>query len=159
MSHYIYVKSPTLRGSAGAGPEQHSSGGACFGKFNTTTPRGKSVSYSWRGHSQGHQMDLDFAAINRAALRQLPTLLNRWCPGGRIQGREYVVLNPTRTDQRPGSFKIVLSGPRAGCWADFAMGDRGGDPVSLAAYLHGLTQSEAARRLAGMLCLREARND
>ena len=40
---------------------------------------------------------------------------------------------------------------RTGRWADFATGDRGGDPVSLAAYLHGLGQYKAARKLAEML--------
>jgi hypothetical protein len=38
-----------------------------------------------------------------------------------------------------------------GRWADFAVDARGGDPISLAAYLWGLSQSEAARRLALML--------
>ena len=42
---------------------------------------------------------------------------------------------------------------RTGRWADFATGDRGGDVVSLAAYLHGLRQAEAARKLADMLGL------
>jgi hypothetical protein len=40
---------------------------------------------------------------------------------------------------------------RTGRWADFATADRGGDPVSLAAYLFGLTQVQAARRLGEML--------
>jgi hypothetical protein len=35
--------------------------------------------------------------------------------------------------------------------ADFATGERGGDVVSLCAYLEGCTQGEAARRLAMML--------
>ena len=36
--------------------------------------------------------------------------------------------------------------------ADFALADvRGGDPVSLAAYLSGRSQSDAARALADML--------
>ena len=43
--------------------------------------------------------------------------------------------NPTRADRRPGSFSVNT---RTGRWADFATGDRGGDVVSLAAYLHGL---------------------
>jgi hypothetical protein len=42
---------------------------------------------------------------------------------------------------------------RTGRWADFATGDRGGDVVSLAAYLSHLRQSEAAEKLAGMLGL------
>jgi len=42
---------------------------------------------------------------------------------------------------------VRLAGPRAGAWADFATGDKGGDIVSLLAYLQGVSQSEAARRL------------
>ena len=93
---------------------------------------------------------VDFAAVNRAALARLPDILGRWLPGGRIEGREYVVRNPKRRDQRPGSFKINVD---TGCWADFATGDRGGDPISLAAYLAGCSQVEAARQLAAMLGL------
>ena len=93
---------------------------------------------------------VDFAAVNRAALGRLPDILARWLPGGRIEGREYVVKNPKRHDQRPGSFKVNLA---TGRWADFATGDKGGDPISLAAYLAGASQVEAARRLALMLGL------
>ena len=91
---------------------------------------------------------IDFAAINRAALAVLPSLLVRWAPGGIVCGSEYVALNPTRADRRPGSFKVNL---RSGKWADFATGDKGGDPIGLAAYLSGTGQAEAARNLAAML--------
>jgi hypothetical protein len=49
---------------------------------------------------------------------------------------------------------------RTGHWADFATGDKGGDPVSLVAYLEGVSQGEAARMLGRMLGLdtREARH-
>lgn len=89
-----------------------------------------------------------FAASNAAALRQLPALLARWLPDGRMEGREWVARNPRRADRHLGSFKVNL---RTGRWADFATSDRGGDPVSLAAFLFGLSQGEAARRLAGVL--------
>ena len=79
-------------------------------------------------------------------------LLARWAPGGRRVGREYVVRNPNRVDRRPGSFRINM---RSGRWADFATGDEGGDVVSLAAYLHDLSQAEAARRIAEMLGIPE----
>ena len=91
---------------------------------------------------------LDFDAINGAALARLPDILTRWLPGGRVEGLEYVARNPTRSDRRPGSFKVNL---HTGRWADFATGDRGGDPVSLAAYLARTSQAEAARRLSSML--------
>lgn len=91
---------------------------------------------------------LDYAAINRAALAHLPAILKRWLPDGRRQGAEWVARNPTRADRRLGSFSINL---RTGRWSDFATGDKGSDPISLAAYLFGLSQSKAARRLAGMM--------
>lgn len=99
----------------------------------------------------------DFVAINRAALAVLPALLMRWLPDGRAQGHEFIARNPRRADRHAGSFKVNL---RTGRWADFATGDRGGDPVSLAAYLFGLRQGEAAWRVADMLGLpgREARD-
>jgi hypothetical protein len=94
------------------------------------------------------RLRVDFDRINRCALAALPALLERWLPGGRREDREYVALNPTRRDRHLGSFRINM---RTGRWADFATGDRGGDPISLAAYLLHLTQREAAEKLAGML--------
>jgi hypothetical protein len=93
---------------------------------------------------------IDFDAINQTALRVLPTILKRLVPDGEAVGHEYTALNPTRADRHAGSFKINL---RSGRWADFATGDKGGDPVSLCAYVEGVSQSEAARRLARMLGL------
>lgn len=93
---------------------------------------------------------LDFERINRAALAALPALLARWLPDGKWAGREYVARNPRRADRRLGSFKVNTS---TGKWADFASGAGGGDPVSLAAYLGGLSQIEAARGLARALGL------
>lgn len=91
---------------------------------------------------------IDFATVNRAALAVLPALLARWLPDGRREGHEWVARNPTRADRHPGSFRINL---RTGRWSDFATGEAGGDPVSLAAYLSGTGQTEAARSLAAML--------
>jgi hypothetical protein len=91
---------------------------------------------------------VDFDRINRVALVALPQLLALWLPGGRRQGVEYVALNPRRGDRHLGSFQINL---RTGKWADFASGDRGGDVISLAAFLARIGQREAAERLARML--------
>jgi hypothetical protein len=93
---------------------------------------------------------IDFPIIARTALVHLPALASRWLPDGHRQGREWIAKNPTRPDRRTGSFKVNL---RTGRWADFATGDRGGDAISLAAYLFGLSQAEAARRVAEMLGL------
>jgi hypothetical protein len=100
---------------------------------------------------------IDFARINRAALLVFSQLLERWLPGGRAEGAEYVALNPRRRDHRPGSFRVNM---RSGRWADFAIAHaRGGDVVSPATYLRDIRQVEAARRLAVMLGLevRDAR--
>jgi hypothetical protein len=91
---------------------------------------------------------VNFDYINGCALRAFPALLERWLSGGRREGCEYVAPNPMRLDRHLGSFRINL---RTGRWADFATGDRGGDVVSLAAYLAHLKQSEAAEKLAHML--------
>ena len=96
---------------------------------------------------------IDFRAINAAALQRLPLIVLRWLPEGRREGQEWVCRNPTRADRSPGSFKVNL---RTGRWADFATGDGGGDAISLAAYVFGLNQGEAARRVAIMLGLGEA---
>lgn len=68
--------------------------------------------------------------------------------GGKNQGREYLPLNPRRADTKPGSFTINRD---SGAWSDFATGDKGGDVVSLCAYLHGIKQGAAADKLADFL--------
>lgn len=86
-----------------------------------------------------------FDRINAAACSRLPDLLARWLPDGHAEGREWVARNPRRSDRRTGSFKVNLT---TGKWGDFATGDRGGDPISLAAFLFNLSQAEAARELS-----------
>jgi hypothetical protein len=91
---------------------------------------------------------IDFAVINVATLARFSSLLAAWLPDGHVQGGDWVALNPTRADRRKGSFRISI---QRGCWADFATGDSGGDPVSLYAYLNGMSQSQAARRLMAQM--------
>jgi hypothetical protein len=91
---------------------------------------------------------IDFRKISDAAAASAETIVRRWLPDGRRDGREWVARNPRRADRRKGSFKVNL---RTGAWGDFATDDRGGDLISLAAYLFGLTQAEAAERVADML--------
>lgn len=91
---------------------------------------------------------LDFARVNAAALPHLPAICARLAPDGRREGTEWVAMNPTRLDRRAGSFKINL---KSGRWADFATDDKGGDPVSLVAYIAKTSQAKAARLLSRML--------
>lgn len=105
-------------------------------------------------HTAGrHKAGPDFAAVNAAALPVLHALVLRWLPEGFRRGNEWIARNPKRHDRRPGSFCINL---KTGRWADFALSDaRGGDVISLAAYLFDLSQGEAARKLAEMLGVSE----
>ena len=91
---------------------------------------------------------IDFKRINSVALSNSSHVLRRLLPDGRIQKNEYLAKNPKRPDRSIGSFKINL---KTGKWADFATGDRGGDLISLVAYIQDVSQSEAARLLASML--------
>ncbi|MEZ5713420.1 MAG: hypothetical protein R3E11_12420 [Sphingobium sp.] len=88
---------------------------------------------------------IDFERVNRAALSRAAAVVRGLLPEGRMEGHEYVARNPLRPDKRLGSFKVNIS---TGRWADFATGDGGGDLVSLAAFVAGLPQREAAIRLA-----------
>ncbi len=89
-----------------------------------------------------------FQRIADAARANCSAIVMQWLPSGKRYGVEWAALNPRRNDRRIGSFRINL---RTGAWGDFATDDRGGDLISLAAYLHGLSQAEAAVRVAGML--------
>ena len=91
---------------------------------------------------------IDFAEVNRAALANFPAVLARLLPKGKRVGKDIVALNPRRADRHLGSFKVNRYNGR---WADFATGDKGGDPISLVAYLAGVSQYEAARFLAQMV--------
>ena len=94
---------------------------------------------------KGH---MDFSRVSEEALARFPGLLMDWLPGGKIVGTEYLALNPRRPDRCIGSFSVNV---KTGRWCDFATGDKGGDPVSLYAYLLGLSQGDAARELAEQL--------
>lgn len=58
---------------------------------------------------------------------------------GRVEHHEFVALNPTRADSHLGSFRICLTGAKAGIWKDFASHDAKGDALDLVAYclFHG----------------------
>lgn len=88
---------------------------------------------------------IDFERLGPQLLARADQIVAGLLPGGRREAREWVAPNPTRADNRLGSFKINLE---TGYWSDFATGDRGRDLVSLAAYCTGLTQREAAIKLA-----------
>jgi hypothetical protein len=89
-----------------------------------------------------------FRRIADAARANCAAIVTQWLPQGKRYGHEWCALNPRRNDHRIGSFRINL---RTGAWADFAIDERGGDLISLGAYLFGLSQVEAALKIAQML--------
>ncbi len=94
---------------------------------------------------------IDFPRLRADLQPHIEWAVRQLLPDGRLEGREWVALNPTRTDRHAGSFRInVLTG----FWADFATGDKGGDVIALCAYLQNCSQIEAARRLINMTAVR-----
>jgi AAA domain len=91
---------------------------------------------------------IDFDGINAAALGDGRSFVEGLLPGGKFRSLEYIVKNPCRNDQLPGSFSINY---RSGRWKDFSSGDGGSDIVSLVAYLNGTGQGDAARETADKL--------
>ena len=100
----------------------------------------------------GRQIDIQEVAAR--ALGSVDAVLARWLPDGKRKGREYLARNPTRHDAHPGSFSINVA---SGQWADFASGDKGGDLVSLVAYLEGVNQPLAAEILVETMGLNGTR--
>ncbi len=95
-----------------------------------------------------NQEKIDFNQLNRQINPYFSLLLKQLLPSGELENHEYVALNPTRHDQHPGSFRINIF---TGKWADFATGDKGGDLVSLWAYVRGMSQTDAARALQAIV--------
>ena len=91
---------------------------------------------------------VDFHRVGVAALGYADTVVTAFLPDGRRDGMEWIARNPRRDDRQPGSFKVNLS---TGKWGDFATGDSGGDLVSLAAYVRGISQRDAAIALGDAL--------
>jgi hypothetical protein len=90
-----------------------------------------------------------FDEVNARAAGQVENLITRWFANyPKKVGNELQWLNPTRSDNKVGSFSVNR---HTGKWADFATGDKGGDVISLYAYVHGVSQLEAARVLADEL--------
>jgi putative DNA primase/helicase len=89
---------------------------------------------------------LDFDKINADLLSNYFEILQRWLPNGRKIGPDWCVGSLAG---EPGqSLKIHIW---EGFWIDFATGEKGGDPVSLYAAIHNLSQGEAAKQLSGYI--------
>lgn len=94
---------------------------------------------------------IDFDAVKQRADGYLPLVLEAVAPEGEQKGDEYLMLNPHRPDGDLNSFKFNLD---SGRWADFASDDgdaKGGDIISLVAYLKGVPQAQAAEQISALI--------
>ena len=90
-----------------------------------------------------------FKAVAAAALARFDSVMDSLgLSGGKNAGREYLPLNPKRDDHAPGSLTINRD---KGAWMEGATGDKGGDLVSLAAYIWDCSNGDAAERLGKQL--------
>ncbi|NHZ38567.1 phage/plasmid primase, P4 family [Massilia aquatica] len=87
---------------------------------------------------------MNFEATKALALECVDDLLEHWLPDGEQRHRQYVALNPTRNDTSLGSFTINID---TGMWSDFSTEDKGGDLVSLVAYVENIRQVDAAEKI------------
>ncbi|WP_016955508.1 DUF927 domain-containing protein [Catenovulum agarivorans] len=91
---------------------------------------------------------LNFKAVNDTALTRAEQVSAHFAPNGTRQGHEWIALNPTRADNKKGSFSINLN---TGVWCDFSTNDKGGDFIDLVAYIENIGKGAACKRLAEFL--------
>lgn len=83
--------------------------------------------------------------INEHALACIEDIADWLDLEGEQVGKEFKFLNPKRLDAELGSCSVNTE---TGCWGDFAIDDaKGGDLISLVAYIKDVKQGEAAKML------------
>ena len=88
---------------------------------------------------------MDFKTINQAALLNLDQLVHEVDPGAQASGREWLFLNPRRSDSHRGSASINRDD---GTWKDFGTTEPGGDLVCWWAHCRNLSMGDAGKELA-----------
>ena len=91
-----------------------------------------------------------YATLRAGATRELPWIPSQ--PGqDLVPPRQHVWPRMAGAETRRATIRrraLLVLNTKTGRWADFATGERGGDVVSLAAFIFGTSQTEAARTLA-----------
>lgn len=85
--------------------------------------------------------EVDFEALKANLHRNILGFVQRWVPEGKLEGKEYVMINPSRADSKPGSFKININ---TGVWSDFATNQGGNDLISLYHLIYAKASMHAA---------------
>lgn len=89
----------------------------------------------------------DFRNIKEKYRENPLPILRELVGQGRIEGSDYVALNPRRNDRKLGSFRININ---TGKFYDFATGDRGSSIIDLAMFVYNCGIVEAAQKLEGL---------
>jgi phage/plasmid primase-like uncharacterized protein len=89
----------------------------------------------------------DFALIKQKYRENPIAVLQQLVGQGKIEGSDYVALNPRRKDSKLGSFRIDIN---TGRFHDFATGDKGGSIIDLAVFVYNCGIVEAARHLESL---------
>ena len=94
-----------------------------------------------------------FEDVKAASLNSIDMIVGKYLSDAKLadNGKEWTARNPTRHDEKPGSFKINR---RTGVWSEFATGEKGADMIDLVAYLTGKSNVEAKNELAAMLSVK-----
>ena len=91
---------------------------------------------------------MDFKKINSLALAQAENVVSHYAPNGKLNGREWVAVNPSRNDKSARSFSVNVD---KGCWSEFSSGESGGDLISYVAHCLRISQGDAYKTLAHFL--------
>ena len=91
---------------------------------------------------------INFTQVKNFLKGHEKAILKHLLPTSQTAGSEYIALNPTRNDKNLGSFRINTTTWK---WADFATGDKGGDIISLYAYIKSVNQLTAAKELLRLI--------
>lgn len=89
----------------------------------------------------------DFAGIKQRYGENPLPILRELVGQGKIEGSDYVALDPRRNDSRLGSFRIDI---QTGRFHDFATNDKGGSIIDLAMFVYNCGIVEAAQRLESL---------
>jgi putative DNA primase/helicase len=99
--------------------------------------------HSAAGQDRAPLPKINFSALADALLSRASTLVPEWLHGGKMQGLEYFVHSPWRSEKTP-SMSVRMSGENAGKWSDHGGTARGGDLLSLYKEIFGLEDMAAA---------------
>jgi hypothetical protein len=99
--------------------------------------------------AEGAKPWVSFDDVKAAALRSPEAVVQWMLPHGKRVGKEWVALNPTRGDNKPGSFGVNL---RTLIFKDFATPEKGGvGAIDLYMFVHGGDKFEAKDAIAEYL--------